>query len=158
MATAVALMLGILGITLTVQASSRQNRRNNNLNQATLIAEQELERIVALHCDNQQIADPCLNIKALDNTARQVWWSANGRMMETAPGAGDPPQVAYTLAVDVDPPFEAGETGAPALNRTIVTHGAAIPANVVVNVRVTVSWVEPNSPRRAVALQTRMSP
>ncbi|WP_426757104.1 type IV pilus modification PilV family protein [Myxococcus sp. Y35] len=159
-ATAAVLMLGILGILLTLLTASRHNRRNNNLNQATLIAEQELERVVNLRCVGEPVADPCINIKQLDDTWRDVWWSANGRMSETPPLPDAPPQVAYRLSVDVDPPFEGGETGAPALTRAIaLPHGGTIPLHQVVNVRITVSWrEEPDAPRRAVALQTRMAP
>jgi hypothetical protein len=35
--------------------------------------------------------------------------------------------------------------------------GVALPVGQIVNVRVTVSWQEKDFPRRAVALQTRMS-
>lgn len=159
-ATAAVLMLGILGIMLTLGAASRHNRRNNNLSQANLIAEQELERVVNLRCVGEPLNDPCVNIKQLDNTGRDVWWSANGRMTETPPLPGATPQMAYTLTLDVDPPFEGAETGEPALNRAIpLPHASNLALHQVVNVRVTVSWMEePGAPRRAVALQTRMAP
>ncbi len=158
-ATAAVLLLGILGIMLTLLTTSRHNRRNNNLHQATLIAEQELERVVNLRCVGDPVGDPCVNIKQLDNSLREVWWSANGRMTETAPLPGSTPQQAYLLVLDVDPPFEGNERGAPALTRPVEPHGTVIPAEQVVNVRVTVSWAEePGAPRRAVALQTRMAP
>ncbi|AKQ69037.1 Type IV fimbrial biogenesis protein PilV [Myxococcus hansupus] len=159
MATAAVLMLGILGILYTLLAASRHNRRNNNLNQATLIAEQELERVVNLRCSGEPVSDPCANIKQLDNSVRPVWWSANGRMRELEPLANAPPHLRYDLMLDVDPPFEGGEQGAPALARVIAPHGTQLPLDQVVNVRVTVSWAEePGAPRRAVALQTRMAP
>lgn len=159
MATATVLMIGILGILLTLLTASRHNRRNNNLNQATLIAEQELERVVNLRCAGEPVSDPCANIKQLDNAVRPVWWSANGRMQELEPLAGAAPHLRYELMLDVDPPFEGGEQGAPALARVIAPHGTQLPLDQVVNVRVTVSWAEaPDAPRRAVALQTRMAP
>jgi Tfp pilus assembly protein PilW len=154
MATAAALMVGILGVLIVLVAASRQNRRNNNQTQASLIAEQELERIVSLRCMGSDAA-PCANIQALDDSVRQVWWSANGEMSEVAPAAGAPPQMLYTVAVDVDPPVEGGEQGSPSLTRVVA--GQNLAAGLVVNVRVTVSWQEPSFPRRAVALQTRMS-
>ena len=154
MATAVVLMIGILGVLIVLVAASRQNRRNDNQTQATLIAEQELERIVALRCKGEGTT-PCSNIQEMDRRVRQVWWAANGEMSEVAPVAGEPPRMEYTVAVDVDPPVEGGEQGSPLLSRPIA--GITIPTGHVVNVRVTVSWEEPSFPRRAVALQTRMS-
>ncbi|AEI62642.1 type IV pilus modification PilV family protein [Corallococcus macrosporus] len=158
--TAAVLMLGILGILLTLGTASRHNRRNNNLGQASLIAEQELERVVNLRCVGEPLSDPCVNIKQLDNTGRDVWWSANGRMSETPPVPGAPPRMAYALRLDVDPPFEGAETGEPALSRAIpLPHASNLAPHQVINVRVTVSWQEaPGAPRRAVALQTRMAP
>jgi Tfp pilus assembly protein PilE len=154
MATAAVLMVGILGVLTVLVAASRQNRRNNNQTQATLIAEQELERIVALRCMGNDAA-PCSNIQALDDSVRSVWWSANGEMSEVAPGPGTPLRLQYTVAVDVDPPVEGGEEGSPSLTRIVA--GQSLPAGMIVNVRVTVSWQEPSVARRAVALQTRMS-
>ncbi|QSQ28367.1 hypothetical protein JY651_33895 [Pyxidicoccus parkwayensis] len=154
MATAAVLMVGILGVLIVLVAASRQNRRNNNQTQASLIAEQELERIVSLRCKGND-ASPCSNIQALDDSVRRVWWSANGDMSEVAPAPGATPQMEYTVAVDVDPPYEGGEQGVPSLTRTEA--GISLPAGMIVNVRVTVSWAEPSAPRRAVALQTRMS-
>ncbi|WP_163990437.1 type IV pilus modification PilV family protein [Pyxidicoccus caerfyrddinensis] len=153
-ATAAVLMVGILGVLTVLVATSRQNRRNNNQTQATLIAEQELERIVALRCMGSDAA-PCSNIQALDDSVRQVWWSANSEMAEVAPAAGSTPRMQYTVAVDVDPPVEGGEEGSPSLTRLVA--GQSLPTGMIVNVRVTVSWKEPSVPRRAVALQTRMS-
>ncbi|MFP2958624.1 hypothetical protein ACLEPN_12435 [Myxococcus sp. 1LA] len=160
MVTAAVLMMGIMGIMLTLGTASRHNRRNNNLSQATLIAEQELERVVNLRCVGEPLNDPCVNIKQLDNAGRDVWWSANGRMSETPPVPGAPPQLTYSLLLDVDPPFEGSETGEPALSRAIpLPHASNLALHQVVNVRVTVSWQEePDAPRRAVALQTRMAP
>ncbi|MCP3103090.1 hypothetical protein LZ198_29845 [Myxococcus sp. K15C18031901] len=156
LATAAVLALGIVGVMSTLHAASKQNRRNNIQNQATLIAEQELERIVGLRCDGVSTTSPCANIQALDGRARKVYWSANGEPSDAPPLPGAPPSLLYTVAVDVDPPFEATETGSPSLTRT-ATPPASLPLNAVVNVRVTVSWAEPRSSRRAVALQTRMS-
>lgn len=154
MATAAVLMVGILGVLTVLVAASRQNRRNNNQTQASLIAEQELERIVSLRCLGDD-ASPCSNIQVLDDSVRRVWWTANGDMTEVEPAAGTTPQMLYTVAVDVDPPVEGGEQGSPSLTRPVA--GLTLSAGMIVNVRVTVSWQEPSFPRRAVALQTRMS-
>ncbi|MBZ4415267.1 hypothetical protein K8638_02080 [Myxococcus sp. RHST-1-4] len=153
MATMAVVVFGILGISLVVLASSKQNRRNLIHAQAGLIAEQELERIVSMRCAAPPPAAPCANVAALDDTTRTVWWSSNGTPREVAPGAGDPERLRYEVAVDVDPPFEGQETGSPVLNRLV----AGQPLSSVVNVRVTVSWLDADLGRRAVALQTRMA-
>lgn len=153
MATMAVVVFGILGVSLVVLASSKQNRRNLVQAQASLIAEQELERIVAQRCAAQPPAAPCANIAALDNTTRTVWWSSNGTPREVAPGVGDPARLRYEVAVDVDPPFEGQEVGSPAVSRMVT---GQVLANAV-NVRVTVSWLDADRGRRAVALQTRMA-
>jgi hypothetical protein len=69
----------------------------------------------------------------------------------------------YHVDVDVDgfgncnggSCFEGNETGAPVLARTLVP--GQPPAHIL-NVRVTVSWLERDRPRQAVALQTRVAP
>ncbi|MFY2564358.1 type IV pilus modification PilV family protein [Corallococcus terminator] len=154
MATMTVVVFGILGVALAVLASSKQNRRNLIQAQAGLIAEQELERITAMTCATPAPGRPCANIEALDRSIRSVWWSSNGTPRDTVPGAGDPVRLKYDVAVDVDPPMEGDERGSPQLNRTIATQALIN----VVNVRVTVSWRDPDAGRRAVALQTRMSP
>jgi hypothetical protein len=153
MATMAVVVFGILGVSLVVLASSKQNRRNLIHAQAGLIAEQELERIVAMRCTAEPPAAPCASVIALDRTTRTVWWSSNGTPREVAPGAGDPARLRYEVAVDVDPPFEGQETGSPLLTRMV----AGQPLANVINVRVTVSWLDPDLGRRAVALQTRMA-
>ncbi|MFP2928030.1 hypothetical protein ACLESO_23080 [Pyxidicoccus sp. 3LG] len=162
-ATMVVLLIGILGVALTVLAASRQNRRNLIQAQASLIAEQELERITAMGCTGLP-ASPCSNIQALDGSTRQVWWAAGGMPRTQAPGAGQPPRLRFDVAVDVDPgpggTYEGNARGSPPVNRLV----GATQLQEVINVRVLVSW--PDMPltglsanaRRAVALQTRMVP
>lgn len=154
MATMTVVVFGILGVALAVLASARQNRRNLIQAQAGLIAEQELERISAMKCVTPAPARPCANIEALDRQTRPVWWSSNGTPRDVIPGAGDPVRLKYDVAVDVDPPMEGEERGSPQLVRVVASQTLLN----VVNVRVTVSWLDADAGRRAVALQTRMSP
>lgn len=164
MATMAVLVVGILAVSLTVLAASRQNRRNLVQAQAGLIAEQELERITAMGCTGA-LATPCDNVQALDGVTRQVWWAADGEPRDVAPPPGEPPRLRFDVALDVDPntagAYEGTARGAPALDR--MEKGQAL--QQVINVRVTVSWQDTLLPgfgtsplRRAVALQTRMVP
>lgn len=163
-ATMAVLVVGILAVSMTVLAASRQNRRNLIQSQASLIAEQELERITAMGCTGP-VASPCGNIQAMDGRTSQVWWASDGEPRSQAPLAGDPPRLRFDIAVDVDPnaanQYEGTARGSPALDRT--EGGQAL--QQVINVRVTVSWRDTLLPgfatsplRRAVALQTRMVP
>lgn len=163
MATMVVLIFGIMGVTLTVLAASRQNRRNLTQAQASLIAERELERITALGCTGVAPAPLCGNIQALDGTTRTLWWAADGEPSETAPPPGLP-RLQFDVAVDVDPGpgglFEGIAMGSPPVNRVV----AGQMLEQVINVRVLVSWRAPqllgiaDTTRYAVALQTRMVP
>lgn len=152
MATGVVLILGLLGAALLVSYTNRQNRRTLSQTQAQIIAERELERISAMRC----VPDPpCNNIQLLDDQSWSVYQRANSEVLTTAPGPGDEPAREYHVAIDVDPPVEGSEVGEPALTRDL---GNGQSGNQV-NVRVTVSWRDtPQSPRRAVVLQTRMAP
>ncbi len=163
MATMVVLVFGIMGVSLTVLAASRQNRRNLTQAQASLIAERELERVVALGCTGVAPAPLCGNIQALDNTTRTYWWAADGEPSDVAPPAGVP-RLQFDVAIDVDPgpgnTFEGVAMGSPAVNRAV---GGQTLVDVI-NVRVLVSWRAPpllglaDTARYAVALQTRMVP
>lgn len=162
MATMVVLVVGILAVSLTVLAASRQNRRNLIQAQASIIAERELERIVAMGCTGVPPNALCGNIQDLDGTTRQFWWAADGEPKTVAPPAGQP-RLRFDVAVDVDPgpggAFEGIARGSPAVDR--VVNGQQIMQ--VINVRVLVSWLDPTltgvgaPSRRAVALQTRMT-
>ncbi|MBJ6761369.1 hypothetical protein JGU66_11390 [Myxococcaceae bacterium JPH2] len=154
MATAVVLLVGMLAVMAALLAASKQNRRNLVQTQATHVAEQELERIAGTRCDNIDRADPCANIKRMDQTQRKVFWSANGEPSDSPSPPGAQPQLEYDVAIDVDPPFEGSEVGSPSLTRLEAT----VPLANVLNVRVTVSWELPGAERRAVALQTRVAP
>jgi type II secretory pathway pseudopilin PulG len=158
-ATMAVLVVGILAVSMTVLAASRQNRRNLAQAQASLIAEQELERITAIGCTGPTTT-PCDNIQSMDGRTRQVFWATDGEPRAQAPGQR------FDIAVDVDPnntatPYEGTARGSPALDRT--EGGQQL--RQVINVRVTVSWQDTLLPgfgttplRRAVALQTRMVP
>ncbi len=152
MATAVVLTLGLLGAAMLVNYTSKQNRRTLTQTQAQIIAERELERISALGC---QLDPPCQNVKLLDQSRYQVWQRVNGGLLISAPDAGEDPAREYDVFVDVDPEFEDGETGEPAVSRVL----ADGQIGNQVNVRVAVSWVEPGEAQsRVVVLQTRMAP
>jgi type II secretory pathway pseudopilin PulG len=158
MATMAVLVVGIMAVAMTVLAASRQNRRNLMQSQAGLIAEQELERILAMGCSGP-VASPCSNIQNLDGNTRQVWWATDGQPRASGPGQR------FDIALDVDPnasnQFEGTATGSPPVNR----NEGGFTLQQVINVRVTVSWQDTLLPgfgtsplRRAVALQTRMVP
>ena len=152
LATMAILVGGIGAIGMTVVGTSKINRRNLTQGQALVVAERELERITQLGCDGVVPLDPCANLKALDGTVLPpVYWSANGKVEDSAGGIARP---RFDIVLDVDPPFEAGETGAPRLLRTL----ANSEAGSVVNVRVIVSWNEADRPKQAIALQTRVAP
>ncbi len=153
MATGVVLILGLLGAAMLVHYTAKQNRRTLTQTQAQLIAERELERISALGCQNDP---PCANIQALAAASPySVWQRVNGGILTAAPAAGEPPAREYSVMVDVDPPFEDGEVGEPAVNR-VLANGQV---GNLVNVRVAVSWKEPGEDRsRVFVLQTRMAP
>jgi hypothetical protein len=146
--------IGVSGVVSLVVASSTIVRRTQTRNQALALAQRELEDIVARGC-NPDPAAWCNNIQALDGRSSSVWLSVDSGLKATAPTTPDPSLRQFTIDLDVDPPYEGAERGFPRIERPLdngATHGS------VVNVRVTVSWVEPNRSRQAAVLQTRMSP
>jgi len=154
------LAMGIAALGSLVLVSSNQNRRTFANAQAEAVAQRELERILALGCSNGgSDTNFCDNVRALDRTGYDLSWSA-----AALPGATTTAGTrTYHLDIDVDGPgtcngapcFEGNETGAPLLTRALVP---GQPAPRILNVRVTVSWLEPNRPRQAVVLQTRVAP
>jgi hypothetical protein len=161
MAVVMVLALGTLGATFLVTQSVRANRQSLTGAQAQMIAEWELEQIEGEGCSSVIVypGNPCHNIKRLDGQViPTVYWSADGPV-RTAPTPFARP---YSVAVDVDgtgtnpisgtPLFEGLERGGPALDLY-----AGQTMNLL-NVRVTVSWDEPNQPTHAVVLQTRVAP
>lgn len=153
LATMAILVGGVGAVGMTVSGTAKLNRRNLMQSQALVIAESELERVTQAGCDGVVPLDPCANLKALDGVVLPpVYWSANGKV-ETTNGVGFQ-RARFDIELDVDPPFEASETGAPRLNRPL----AGTEAGNVVNVRVIVTWAEQDRPRQAMALQTRVAP
>lgn len=166
MAVIMVLALGILGVTFMIVQATRQNRRTLSAAQAQAIAEWRLEQIEGEGCSRVVIyaGNPCHNLKRLDNTVAQVWWSSNGPVLQAPPALGpdDAQARPYTLAIDVDGRgtdpvsgntlFEGAEQGSPVLD---FYNGTAMN---LLNVRVTVSWDEPGFNTQAVVLQTRISP
>lgn len=144
--------VGVSGVAGLVIASSTIVRRTQARTQATELAQRELERIVALGC-NPDPAAWCNNITALDGRTTTVWAGVDSVLAEAAPANAS--SRAYRIDVDVDPPYEGAERGVPVIERAL--DGASARGSVV-NVRVTVSWLEGNRPRQAAALQTRMAP
>ena len=152
--------MGIAAISSLVLATTSQNRRTLAQAQAEAVAQRELERIISLGCTNGSSDTAfCDNIRSLDRTQYDVAWGA-----AALPGtAVNLSTRQYHVNIDVDGPgncngapcFEGSETGAPILARTMVP---GQPPPHVLNVRVTVSWLEANRPRQAVALQTRVAP
>ncbi|MCP3102473.1 hypothetical protein LZ198_26725 [Myxococcus sp. K15C18031901] len=155
LATAVVLLLGLVAASQVVVATVAQNRRVLSQAQAQVIAERTLERLVGLGCAAGP-PSPCGPLMALDAAPDEVvYWSASGEPSATATADDGSPRRAYTVNVDVDPPFEGSERGQPALDRALDSAGQP---GQMVNVRVTVMWDEPGRPRQALALQTRISP
>ncbi len=153
-ATMVVLVIGLLGAGLMVSTTAKQNRRTLTQTHALLIAEQELERIRSIGCD--EAANSCVNVQGMGRTF-QMWQTAEGDVLDVAPTTPGLVARQYDVVVDVDPPFEGSETGAPLLNR--IERGVTIPANRIANVRVTVSWRDPGDTQaHSVALQTRLVP
>lgn len=153
--------MGIAAMGSLVIASASQNRRTFANAQAEAIAQQELERVLALGCTNgSSDTDFCDNVRQLDRTGYDVAWSVAALPGTNAAGSARK----YHVDIDVDGSgncnganacFEGSETGAPLLTRTLVP---GQPAPRILNVRVTVSWSERERPRQAVVLQTRVAP
>lgn len=152
--------IGLTGVAALVVASSTVVKRNYAVTQAQAVAQRELERIVALGCN-----DNCANIKQLDGNARTLYWSATGDLTETAPptGPSNPVKMQFRVSVDVDPPYEGAERGVPRLDRPLDGTNTVVGAVAggMVNVRVNVSWTDTvgrGRPRQVAVMQTRMAP
>ncbi|RKH15756.1 type II secretion system protein [Corallococcus praedator] len=154
MATMAVMLLGVAAAMTVVSQTSTANRRTLTANQAQIIAEQTLENILTEGCQGQ------VNCADLTNRTFQVYQTSEGLLRNTPPT--DPNILAreYTVNVDVDNVMapltaEGGKWGNPPVNRPLV---GATTGNLV-NVRVSVSWEEPNirSGRQVVVLQTRMA-
>ncbi len=153
--------MGIAAVGSLVLSATTQNRRTLATAQAEAIAQRELERVLALGCNNPTSDTAfCDNVRALDRTGYVVTWGATS-MLGSAPTAATR---SYRVDIDVDGPgncnggnpcFEGNETGAPLLARPLVP---GQPAPHLLNVRVTVSWLERERARQSVALQTRVAP
>ncbi|OJH42826.1 hypothetical protein BON30_00160 [Cystobacter ferrugineus] len=157
--TAAVLILGIGVVASTVVSIVRLNRRNLAQAQAYTIAEWWLERVTRMGCKADEEVNPCADIVKLETDPPvTLYWNASGIPSETPPAAGANPEVArpYRVTIDVDPPFEGGEKGSPALDRQV----AGMTLKNTLNVRVTVSWQDELSrdEYHAVALQTRVGP
>ncbi len=154
MATMVVLLVGIAATMVLVTQINRSNRRTLTAAQAQHIAERELEDIIAMGCT---LEPPCGNL--VDNRRYDVWQTAAGELRQSDPGAGVVARK-YEVAVDVDSAvipntIESGSVGAPDVTRVL----AAGQQGNVANVRVSVSWQEPErTGRQVVVLQTRMAP
>jgi hypothetical protein len=162
-ATIATLIMGLLAMGQIVLETVKQNRRTLAAQQARLLAERELEQLLSIGCIAPPNAPhPCQNIIDLETgaasaggplAARQVYWTASGPPQDVV-GPIDPSKRLYTISIDVDPPFEGAERGAPDLTRQLANGEQGS----IVNVRITVSWTDSNNRRDAVAVQTRMSP
>lgn len=156
LATMTVLLVGVGAAMGVVSQTSKSNRRTLTGTQAQIIAERELEDIIAMGCSAQP---PCGNLATLDRTRRTVWQTAAGTLLTTQPGANILARE-YEVSVDVDSgvivgSIENNAPGEPAVNRTLAN---GQPGNVA-NVRVSVSWREPGRQgRQVVVLQTRMAP
>ncbi|MCY1044373.1 pilus assembly protein [Corallococcus sp. bb12-1] len=157
MATMVVMLLGIAAAMTVVSQTSYSNRRTLTANQAGMLAEQTLESLRAQGCS--QDPQPCANMAAWDNRRIIYYQTAGGEPTLTAPAAGMIMRQ-YEVAIDVDGlpilgSIEGGSLGEPLVTRELLP---GLLGNVI-NVRVSVSWVEPNrTGRQVVVLQTRMSP
>lgn len=158
MATSLVLLMGLGAAMLLVTETARQNRRNLTATQAQLIAEQELETLVAQGCTPEP---PCDNIRRHDQpplNSYPLWQTASGELRRSPPESGTVVARQFRVDIDVDgeAQFEGGERGAPRLDRPLV---AGLNGSVY-NVRLSVSWEEPgsNGQRQVVVLQTRVAP
>jgi prepilin-type N-terminal cleavage/methylation domain-containing protein len=155
LATMVVLLVGVGAAMAVVTQTSRSNRRTLTATQAQIIAERELEDIIAMGCSTEP---PCGNLRTLDRTRRTVWQTASGELKTTQPTGVQARE--YEVSVDVDSgvimnSIENNAPGEPPVTRNLANNQ---PGNVA-NVRVSVSWREPGRQgRQVVVLQTRMAP
>jgi type II secretory pathway pseudopilin PulG len=153
------LLMGITGALMAVRQTAQTNRRTLTAMQAQLIAEKALEDITAMGCTSNP---PCGNLAGQDKRRYTVWQTAAGELREVEPPAALIARE-YEVAVDVDSgvipgTIESGSVGAPAVNRPLVSGRSDSMGNVA-NVRVSVSWREPERQgRQVVVLQTRVAP
>lgn len=156
LATMVVLLVGVGAAMAVVAQTNRSNRRTLTATQAQIIAERELEDIIAMGCATQP---PCGNLATLDRTRKTVWQTAAGELKTVQP-TGDVKAREYEVSVDVDSgvitgSIENNAPGEPPVTRNLANNQ---PGNVA-NVRVSVSWVETGRQgRQVVVLQTRMAP
>ena len=156
MAASVVLILGLMATMAMIQQTNHVNRRTLTATQAQTLGEQALENIVSMGCTR---SPPCGNVAALDGSRSTVWQTAAGAVLTTKPDASVIARE-YEISVDVDGSTQStlnenGAVGVPAVNRSLRGKG---PGNII-NVRVSVSWVEPaRTGRQVVVLQTRMAP
>ncbi len=156
LATMTVLLVGVGAAMAVVSQTSRSNRRTLTATQAQIIAERELEDIIAMGCATEP---PCGNLAPLDRTRKTVWQTAAGELKTTQPPASMLARE-YEVSIDVDSgilvgSIENNSPGQPAVNRNLAN---GQPGNVA-NVRVSVSWTEPGRQgRQVVVLQTRMAP
>lgn len=160
MATMAVMLLGVTAAMTVVSQTSRTNRRTLTANQAQLIAERTLESIQSRGCT--PMPAPCANLALMDGSREVYYQTAAGDLLRQAPTTGAIARQ-YEVAVDVDTNFLVGSIeggaagmGEPALNRPLTSDGQT---GNVANVRVSVSWEEPErTGRQVVVLQTRMAP
>jgi len=162
MATMAVMAFGIVSLAMTVSHTAGATRKNLRLTHGQMVAERVLEELTVMGCATPVATDPnpCFDLVNRDRTSRHFWVSAEGDMAETTiVGPTDPngrtDRQYYHVAIDVDPPFEGAELGDPQVTRPLALGSVGR----VVNVRVTVSWLEPtqNTMQTAI-LQTRVSP
>ncbi|TQF14252.1 type II secretion system protein [Myxococcus llanfairpwllgwyngyllgogerychwyrndrobwllllantysiliogogogochensis] len=159
MATMAVMLLGVAAVMTLVTHISTSNRRTLTATQAQLIAERRLENIASMGCSAEP---PCSNLAGLDNQRTKMWQTAQGDLLTVAPAAGVVARE-YEVAVDVDysrvpGSIEGGSRGSPDIARDLVPGQAGSIGNLV-NVRVSVSWLEPGrTGRQVVVMQTRVAP
>ncbi|WP_375756532.1 prepilin-type N-terminal cleavage/methylation domain-containing protein [Corallococcus exercitus] len=155
MATMAVMLLGVAAAMTVVSQTTRANRRTLTANQAQIIAEQTLERILQEGCQGSP------NCENATNQTFDLYQTSEGLLRTTVPA--DPNVIArkYTVTVDVDnskvaASIEDGKAGEPAITRGLV----GTTTGTLVNVRVSVSWDEPGirADRQMVVLQSRMAP
>ncbi|NTX10111.1 prepilin-type N-terminal cleavage/methylation domain-containing protein [Myxococcus sp. CA051A] len=159
LATMAVMLVGVAAVMTLVTQISASNRRTLTATQAQLLAERRLETITAMGCS--PAPNPCSNLGFLDNTRERVWQTAAGDLLPAKPTNGAVARE-YEVAVDLDSnalggSIENGAAGFPPVNRDL--GGVANSPGNVVNVRVSVSWIEPaRTGRQVVVLQTRVAP